>query len=103
MATAAATGVTLNDQKLFRQQCYIDGAWMDAKSGGTVSVDNPATGDVIGTVPKMGAAETREAVDAANRAFQTWKRKTGKERAAALRKWYDLMIANTEDLARLMT
>jgi succinate-semialdehyde dehydrogenase/glutarate-semialdehyde dehydrogenase len=103
MATAAATGVTLNDQKLFRQQCYIDGAWLDAKSGGTVSVDNPATGEVIGTVPKMGGAETREAVDAANRAFQTWRKKTGKERAAVLRKWYDLMIANTEDLARLMT
>jgi succinate-semialdehyde dehydrogenase / glutarate-semialdehyde dehydrogenase len=103
MATAAATGVNLTDPKLFRQQCYIDGAWVDAKSGGTVSVDNPATGEVIGTVPKLGGAETREAVDAAHRAFQTWRKKTGKERAVVLRTWYDLMLANTEDLARLMT
>jgi succinate-semialdehyde dehydrogenase/glutarate-semialdehyde dehydrogenase len=103
MATATATGVTLNDPKLFRQACYIDGAWVTAKSGGTVPVDNPATGDLIGTVPKMGTAETREAIEAADRAFQTWRKKTGKEKAAVLRKWFDLMMANVDDLARLMT
>ena len=103
MATATATGVTLNDPKLFRQSCYIDGAWVNAKSGGTVSVDNPATGEVIGTVPKMGTVETREAIEAADRAFQTWRKKTGKEKAAVLRKWFDLMMANVDDLARLMT
>jgi len=97
------TGVTLTDPTLFRQSCYIDGAWVNAKSGGTVSVDNPATGEVIGTVPKMGTAETREAIDAADRAFQTWRKKTGKDKAAVLRKWFDLMMANVDDLARLMT
>jgi succinate-semialdehyde dehydrogenase/glutarate-semialdehyde dehydrogenase len=103
MATATATGVTLTDSKLFRQSCYIDGAWVNAKSGGTISVDNPATGEIVGTVPKMGTAETREAIESADRAFREWRKKTGKERAAVLRKWYELMIANTEDLARLMT
>jgi succinate-semialdehyde dehydrogenase/glutarate-semialdehyde dehydrogenase len=103
MATATVTGVTLTDPKLFRQACYIDGAWVTAKSGATVSVDNPATGEIVGTVPKMGTAETREAIEAADRAFLVWRRKTGKERAAVLRAWFDLMLANTDDLARLMT
>jgi succinate-semialdehyde dehydrogenase/glutarate-semialdehyde dehydrogenase len=103
MDTAVSSGVTLTDPKLFRQSCYIDGAWVDAKSGGTVSVDNPATGEVVGTVPKMGAAETREAIEAADRAFQTWRKKTGKEKAAVLRTWFELMMANVDDLARLMT
>jgi succinate-semialdehyde dehydrogenase/glutarate-semialdehyde dehydrogenase len=107
MATASAsstpTGVTLTDPRLFRQSCYIDGAWVNAKSGGTVSVDNPATGEVIGTVPRMGTAETRDAIEAADRAFQTWRKKTGKEKAAVLRKWFELMMANVDDLARLMT
>jgi succinate-semialdehyde dehydrogenase/glutarate-semialdehyde dehydrogenase len=107
MATASAsstpTGVTLTDPRLFRQSCYIDGAWVNAKSGGTVSVDNPATGEVIGTVPRMGTAETRDAIEAADRAFQTWRKKTGKEKAAVLRRWFELMMANVDDLARLMT
>jgi succinate-semialdehyde dehydrogenase/glutarate-semialdehyde dehydrogenase len=98
-----ATGVTLTDSKLFRQSCYIDGAWIDAVSGGTISVDNPATGEIIGTVPRMGTAETRQAIEAAERAFLLWRKKTGKERAVVLRRWFDLMLANTEDLARLMT
>jgi succinate-semialdehyde dehydrogenase/glutarate-semialdehyde dehydrogenase len=100
---SAATGVTLTDPKLFRQSCYIDGAWVAAKSGGTISVDNPATGDIIGTVPKAGTAETREAIEAADRAFLLWRKKTGKERASVLRRWFDLMLAHTDDLARLMT
>jgi succinate-semialdehyde dehydrogenase/glutarate-semialdehyde dehydrogenase len=104
MATSATvTGVQLADSKLFRQSCYVDGAWVNARGGTTISVDNPATGDIVGTVPKFGAAETREAIEAANRAFPAWRAKTAKERAAALRKWFELMIANTDDLAKLMT
>ncbi|HLK05088.1 MAG TPA: NADP-dependent succinate-semialdehyde dehydrogenase [Candidatus Acidoferrum sp.] len=93
----------LKDARLFREACYIDGRWVGAKSGATLSVDNPANSEIIGTVPKFGAAETREAIEAANRAFPLWSKKTGKERAAVLRKWFDLMMENQEDLARLMT
>jgi succinate-semialdehyde dehydrogenase / glutarate-semialdehyde dehydrogenase len=93
----------LKDPRLFREACYINGQWVKAKSGGSVPVDNPATGEIIGSVPKLGAAETREAIDAANKAFPPWSKKTGKERAAVLRKWFDLMMENQEDLARLMT
>jgi len=93
----------LKDKKLFREACYIDGGWVPSKSGGTVQVDNPATGEIIGSVPKLGTVETREAIEAANRAFPAWSKKTGKERAIVLRKWFDLMMENQEDLARLMT
>ena len=106
MATTSPTvptGVTLSDSKLFRQSCYVDGAWANAQSGATISVDNPATGDVIGTVPKLGAAETRAAIEAADRALPAWRKKTAKERAAVVRKWYELMLQHQEDLARLMT
>ena len=104
MATSATvTGVQLSDSKLFRQSCYVDGAWVNARGGATINVDNPATGEIIGTVPKFGAAETRDAIEAANQAFVTWRKKTGKERAAVLRRWFELMMANQEDLARLMT
>ena len=88
---------------LFRQQCYIDGAWVDADDKATLPVYNPADGQQIGTVPKMGVAETRRAIEAANAAFPAWRAKTAKERAAILRKWFDLMMANQEDLAILMT
>jgi succinate-semialdehyde dehydrogenase/glutarate-semialdehyde dehydrogenase len=103
MSTTATTGITLTDAKLFRQACYVDGAWVTATSGATIVVDNPATGEPLGTVPKLGAAETRDAIDAANRALPGWRQKTAKERATVLRRWYDLMLANQEDLARLMT
>src|SRR5262249_3105989 len=89
--------------KLFRQASYIDGAWIDARGGAAIDVDNPATGEVIGTVPKLGRAETRTAIDAAARAFPAWRKKTAKERAGVLRRWFDLMMANQDDLARLMT
>jgi succinate-semialdehyde dehydrogenase / glutarate-semialdehyde dehydrogenase len=102
-APATITGVQLTDSKLFRQSCYVDGAWVNARGGATINVDNPATGEIVGTVPKFGAAETRDAIEAANRAFPEWRKKTAKERAAALRRWFDLMMANQEDLARLMT
>ena len=93
----------VKDARLFREACYLNGEWVKAKSGGAISVDNPATGEIIGTVPKLGAAETREAIEAAEKAFRAWSKKTGKERAAVLRKWFDLMIENQEDLAKLMT
>jgi succinate-semialdehyde dehydrogenase/glutarate-semialdehyde dehydrogenase len=93
----------LKDSGLFRQKCYLDGKWIDADSRATVPVTNPATGETLGTVPKMGAAETRRAIQAADKALPAWRARTGKERAAVLRKWYDLMIANTDDLAVLMT
>src|SRR5688500_2737113 len=105
MATtsAAPTGVSLKDSKLFRQSNYIDGAWVNAKSAGTINVDNPATGEVIGTVPKCGTAETRTAIEAAEKALPAWRKKMAKERAAVVRRWYELMIEHQEDLARLMT
>ena len=106
MSTAAAEivkGVFLQDQTLFRQQCYVDGKWLDAKSGRATDVVNPADGGAIGTVPAFSAAETRAAIEAANRAFPAWRAKTAKERAQILRKWYDLMMANQEDLAIIMT
>jgi succinate-semialdehyde dehydrogenase / glutarate-semialdehyde dehydrogenase len=98
--TAAAD---LKDSRLFREACYVDGQWIEGSSGQTIAVDNPATGEIIGKVPKLGAAETRLAIEAANRAFPEWSKKTAKERAGVLRRWLDLMMANQEDLARLMT
>ena len=93
----------LKDASLFRQQAYVDGAWIDADSGATVSVDNPATGETLGTIPKLGRAETKRAIDAANRALPAWRALTAKERSAKLRRWYELMIENQDDLGRLMT
>lgn len=93
----------LNDPKLFRQQAYIDGAWVDSDNGLTLKVNNPATGEIIGSVPKMGATETRRAIEAADKALPAWRALTAKDRANKLRKWFDLMMANQEDLARLMT
>jgi succinate-semialdehyde dehydrogenase/glutarate-semialdehyde dehydrogenase len=95
--------VKLQDAKLFRQQCYIDGSWVDALNRGTIPVTNPATGETLGTVPRMGAEETRQAIEAADKALPVWRAKTAKERAQILRKMYDLMMANQEDLATLMT
>jgi succinate-semialdehyde dehydrogenase / glutarate-semialdehyde dehydrogenase len=93
----------LKDKKLFRQQCYIDGAWCDADSGNTIEVNNPATGKILGTVPRMGDAETRRAIEAAHRVQPAWAAKTAKERAVVLRRWFDLMMANQDDLATIMT
>jgi succinate-semialdehyde dehydrogenase/glutarate-semialdehyde dehydrogenase len=93
----------LKDPSLFRQQCYIDGKWLDADSGKTIDVTNPATGEVLGTIPMMGTAETRRAIEAANKAWGAWRKKTAKERANILRKLFNLMMENQEDLAVLMT
>jgi succinate-semialdehyde dehydrogenase/glutarate-semialdehyde dehydrogenase len=95
--------MNLKDPSLFRQQCYVDGTWVDADDDGTIEVDNPADNSVVGTIPKMGAAETRRAIEAANDAYPDWRARTGKERAAILRKWYELVMENQDDLAVLMT
>jgi succinate-semialdehyde dehydrogenase/glutarate-semialdehyde dehydrogenase len=95
--------LTLKDPSLLRQHCYVDGAWIEADGGGKVDVTNPATGEVIGTVPNLGATETRRAIEAAAQAFPAWAAKTAKERAAILKRWNDLMLANVDDLAVLMT
>jgi len=93
----------LKDAQLFRQQAYINGEWLDADNGQTIKVTNPATGEVIGTVPKMGTAETRRAIEAADKALPAWRALTAKERSNKLRRWFELMIENQDDLARLMT
>jgi succinate-semialdehyde dehydrogenase / glutarate-semialdehyde dehydrogenase len=93
----------LKDPKLFREQCYLDGAWTGADSKKTFAVHNPATGAAIGDVPDLGAAETRRAIEAAERALPAWRAKTAKERSAILRKWNDLILANLDDLALILT
>ena len=93
----------LKDTTLFRQQCFIDGQWCNADSGETITVYNPANGEAIGGAPKMGTAETRRAIDAANRAFPLWRGKTAQERSRLLRNWFDLLLTHEEDLAVLMT
>ena len=98
-----AASLELKDPTLFRDACYIDGKWLAADSNQTIDVTNPASGEVLGTIPKMGADETRRAIDAANAAYPAWRAKTAKERASILRKWFDLMMENQEDLARMMT
>jgi succinate-semialdehyde dehydrogenase/glutarate-semialdehyde dehydrogenase len=103
MPSTSTAGVVLQDSRLFRQACYVNGAWVDAGAQASIEVDNPATGEIVGTVPKLGRAETRSAIDAATRAFPEWRRKPAKERAAIMRRWFDLMMANQDDLAKLMT
>ena len=93
----------LNDSSLFRQQCFIDGEWVDADSSETVNVVNPANGEVIGTMPSAGATETRRAIEAADAAWPAWRKYTAKERSAVIRAWHDLILANADDLAMLMT
>ena len=93
----------LKDATLLRQKCYIDGAWVDADSGATIKVTNPVDSGAIGTIPKLGTAETRRAIEAANKAYPAWRAKTAKDRAGILRKWYELMLQHKEDLARIMT
>lgn len=95
--------MNLKDPQLFRQQAYIAGEWCDARSGYTLDVTNPANGETLGSVPKMGAEETRLAIEAANEALPQWRALTAKERANILRRWFDLMMENQDDLAQLMT
>jgi succinate-semialdehyde dehydrogenase/glutarate-semialdehyde dehydrogenase len=102
-AQAGLAALPLKDPKLFREQCYIDGQWVSAEAKKTLAVINPANGQTLGTVPDMGAAETRRAIQAAERAWPAWRAKTAKERAVILRKWFDLMMASQDDLGQLLT
>jgi succinate-semialdehyde dehydrogenase/glutarate-semialdehyde dehydrogenase len=95
--------LNLKDPSLFREKNYIGGQWIEADEGGWIEVKNPATGDLVGRVPSLGAAETRRAIEAAHAAQPAWRKLLAKERAAILRKLFNLMIANTEDLAIIMT
>jgi succinate-semialdehyde dehydrogenase/glutarate-semialdehyde dehydrogenase len=105
MTTAVNTRVArlITDQALFREASYIDGRWVTIGGSASIAVDDPATGEIIGSVPKFGRAETRQAIDAAGAALPLWRARTGKERAAILRQWFELIMASQEDLARLMT
>ena len=93
----------LTDRELLREQCHIDGRWRDADTGHWIDVTDPATGRRIARVPDMGAAETRRAIDAAEQAWKPWRELTAGARGSFLRRWHDLMRANQEDLARIMT
>ncbi|HKV61843.1 MAG TPA: NADP-dependent succinate-semialdehyde dehydrogenase [Candidatus Acidoferrum sp.] len=99
----SAGSAELKDSRLFRQACYVDAQWIQSASGATLDVDNPATGEIIGTVPALSGADTRRAIEAAKAAFPSWSAKLAKERAAILRRWFELLLENQEDLARLMT
>ena len=93
----------LKNKSLFKQKCYIGGEWDKSYSGETIDVDNPATQEKIGFVPKCGKKETNDAIVSANAAFSNWKSKTAKERSIILKKWHDLIIENIDDLAHIMT
>jgi succinate-semialdehyde dehydrogenase/glutarate-semialdehyde dehydrogenase len=95
--------IALKDEALLRQQCYVDGRWIDADSRARFDVINPATVARVGTAPMMGAAETRRAIDAANKAWPAWRSKTARERSAILRKWSELQLAHADDLALIIT
>jgi succinate-semialdehyde dehydrogenase/glutarate-semialdehyde dehydrogenase len=96
--------LALKDPSLFKQQCYLNGAWVDAPVGSeTTAVTNPATGEVIGHVPRMGRDTAAQAIYDANASWKAWRNKTAKERSAILRKWFDLMVANADDLALILT
>jgi succinate-semialdehyde dehydrogenase/glutarate-semialdehyde dehydrogenase len=95
--------LNLKDASLLRQHCLIDGVWVDAESAATLTIHNPADGTVLGTVPKLGAAETKRAINAANAALPGWRAKTAAERGRLLRRWFELLMANQDDLALIMT
>ena len=95
--------MNIKDFKLFRDKNYIDGEWIASDSGDTISVNNPANLKEIGTVPKCGTSETKKAIEAANKAWPDWKSKSARQRSDVLRKWFDLIIKNKEELAQIMT
>lgn len=99
----AASVLKLNDASLLRDTCLVGGAWSAADSGAILTVTNPASGVTLANVPNMGVTETRRAIAAADQAWPAWRARTAKERAAILRKWFDLIVANQEDLAAIMT
>ena len=93
----------LRDTTLFQQRCYIAGAWSDADNGAVSAIANPATGELLGNVPELGAAETRRAIEAAHAAWPGWRQATAQTRATILRRWFSLMLEHQEDLAMLLT
>ncbi|MHA7817145.1 MAG: NAD-dependent succinate-semialdehyde dehydrogenase [Pseudohaliea sp.] len=95
--------LSLSDPSLLKTGALVDGTWIDADDGGRLPVSNPATGEAVAEVAKVGAAETRRAIEAAERAMADWRRRPAKERAKLLRAWYDALMENQEDLARIMT
>lgn len=95
--------LTLKDSSLFRTQCYVNGAWIDADSKAVMDVDNPATGKVVSSVPRFGAAETRRTIEAAHASWAAWRALTPKERGALLMAWHDLIQQHKDDLARILT
>jgi succinate-semialdehyde dehydrogenase / glutarate-semialdehyde dehydrogenase len=95
--------LTLKDAALLRQQALVDGRWCDADDHHTRSIRNPANGELLGTVPVMGATETRRAIAAAEKAQTEWKACTARERSRILRRWFDLLVSNQEDLAAILT
>lgn len=103
MAAAQHSTLSLRDPSLFREQAFLGGRWLDAAGGEVKEVVNPANGQVLGTVPNCGAKEARAAIEAADKALPEWRARTAKARAQLLRKWFDLIMANQEDLAVLMT
>jgi succinate-semialdehyde dehydrogenase / glutarate-semialdehyde dehydrogenase len=105
METVAASRIAslIRDRDLFREACYINGRWRGVDLGQSIPVDDPATGEIIGVVPKLGRAETREAIDAAAAAYPDWRARTAKERATLMRRWFELIMANQDDLAKIMT
>lgn len=92
----------LADKSLFKEKAYVNGQWVSAKSGKTFEVTDPATGEAIGKMPEMDKNDTKMAIQAAADAFPTFKKTTARERSRMLRRWYQLMLDNVDDLARLM-
>ena len=99
----AEVKVNLSDASLLRERCYVNGEWVDASDGARLEVNNPATGEIIASVPALTAADTRRTIEAAEAAWAGWRTKTGKERCNIMRGWFDLVMRNQEDLAVLMT
>ncbi len=95
--------MNIKNKTLFKQKCYINGSWVGSKDNKIIEVNNPADLQIIGHVPKYGTDETKLAIEAANRALPEWRSKTAKERSILLRKWFDLIMLNQEDLAQIMT
>ena len=93
----------LNNKSLFKEKCFVNGLWTDSQNGKTIEVNNPATMEIVGKVPNFTAEETKSAIDHAEKAFQSWKNTTAKERSIILKKWSDLIIEHVDDLAKIMT
>ena len=93
----------ISNKKLFKQQCFINGEWIDSEDNQVLEVNNPATQDILGTIPNCGKNETKIAILAAEKSWTNWKSKTAKERSGILKKWFRLIEENHEDLSKIMT